>query len=364
MTLRQPESAAAIAARRARILREAETRVEEAVGAALRQFLRRIRAATTPAALTAAADAPPPMTPRLFTLAQASGWWQDAIDEHVTAAVRSVWAAGYVDTRDGALIRSSLQASETYIANVVDRLSRTATPTIPHQAFDIARVAIADEMALGSSTRATAQRLAAEFGWDADATFWRGRLSDVTDRLDAVLDGYGPVGSPQREAVRTGQIHDAVVQQLQDQRADAVQRIDRVESTWQTRSERIARTESTGAYNAGAIDAGIVEGAGVKVWMATGDDRTRDDHLEAHGECVPMTDRFDVGGTLLEMPGDPSGPAEQVINCRCTVVFARSCDDAADRYGFADGPIDAQREERGLAAPERPPLVEPYDEEG
>jgi uncharacterized protein with gpF-like domain len=359
MTLRPAETAAAIAARRNRILREAETRVETAVAAALRDFLRRIRSTLTVDALTAAAAEPPPMTPHLFTLAQASGWWSDAIDQHVTAAVAGVWRAGYVDTRDGALVRSSLQSAETYLANVVDRLSRTATPTIPQQAFDIARVAIADEIGRGSSTQAMSQRLAAEFGWDNDATFWRGRLDDVTDRLDRVLDGYGPPGSQARLDVQRGIVHDGTVKQLQDQRADAVQRIDRVESTWQTRSERIARTESTGAYNAGALDAGIVEEAGVKVWMATGDDRTRDDHLAAHGECVPMSDRFDVGGTLLEMPGDPSGPPEQVINCRCTIVFARSCGDAADRYGFADRPIDDERAKRDVADPERPPQVDP-----
>ena len=335
-----------VARRKRRALLAAEQAVEEATDAAMRQFLRRCQQSLTPSALTAAAGQGVSRPAHLFTLGQATGWWEDAVDQHVVDAVASVWRSGYFDTRDGELLRTSLDGVDGFLASVTDRLSRTAQPTIPDQAMNIARVALADEMARGAPIRDVSQRLAAEFGWDEDATYWRGQLDRLNTDADRILDRIGPPGHPEREATRTGRIPDAELQRIQDARAEAVQRIDRVESEWQTRSERIARTETTAAYNAGAVQAGHDEGAGVKVWLATGDDRTRDSHLEVSGSCVAVDDTFDVGGALLQMPADPSGPPEETINCRCTVVFARSCDQAAERFGAADEVIDGERARR------------------
>ena len=33
-----------------------------------------------------------------------------------------------------------------------------------------------------------------------------------------------------------------------------------------------------------------------------------------------MDEAFDVGGAQLQFPGDPDGPAEEVCNCRCTLL--------------------------------------------
>ena len=336
------------AIRRDRFLRLAEGRMVDATSAALRQFLRRVLDTVTPDALVAAVgDVPTSL--RLFTLGEASGWWETAVDEHVAGEVRRVWRAGYFDTRDGDLLLSNQAAIDDYLANVTDRLSRTASPTIPEHAFDTARVAIADEVARSSSIGDMSLRLAQEFSWDADATLSRRRLAELNDQIDTILDAIGPPGHPVREATRLG---DPEILRLQQMRADEVRVIDRTQSQWQTRAERIARTETCGAYNAGAIDAGFAEGQAVKVWMATGDDRTRDDHLAAAGACVPIADRFTVGGEALMMPGDPQGPAHQIINCRCTVVFADSCDQASGRYRLSREVVDAQRRERGLEVPE------------
>jgi uncharacterized protein with gpF-like domain len=58
-----------------------------------------------------------------------------------------------------------------------------------------------------------------------------------------------------------------------------------------------------------------------KVWISAEDDRTREDHIEADGQAVGMQDSFTIGGWELAYPGDPNGPAEQIINCRCTVGY-------------------------------------------
>jgi uncharacterized protein with gpF-like domain len=88
------------------------------------------------------------------------------------------------------------------------------------------------------------------------------------------------------------------------------------------RSALIARTETHGAANFGATSAAKETGLPLrKEWIAAEDARTREDHALADGQIVGMDDAFDVGGASLMYPGDPSGPPEQVINCRCAQGF-------------------------------------------
>lgn len=88
------------------------------------------------------------------------------------------------------------------------------------------------------------------------------------------------------------------------------------------RSRVIARTEahnaSTAATQAAAESAEIPM---KREWIASGGERTREDHLNANGQIVGMYEPFSVGGESLMYPGDPNGSAEQVINCRCVVAY-------------------------------------------
>jgi hypothetical protein len=96
---------------------------------------------------------------------------------------------------------------------------------------------------------------------------------------------------------------------------------DTIPSISMRRGALIARTETHGAANFGANAAAIETGLDLrKEWVAAGDERTRLDHAQADGQIVGMNDAFDVGGSALMYPGDPSGPADQVINCRCAVA--------------------------------------------
>jgi uncharacterized protein with gpF-like domain len=86
--------------------------------------------------------------------------------------------------------------------------------------------------------------------------------------------------------------------------------------------ERIARTEGHTAANVGSDTAARATGAEmVKEWGATDDKRTRPTHAAADGQRVEMDERFQVGDAWLEFPGDPNGPAKEVINCRCVVLY-------------------------------------------
>lgn len=88
------------------------------------------------------------------------------------------------------------------------------------------------------------------------------------------------------------------------------------------RAQRIARTEVVGASNVGAMEGARSLGQPTqKVWISTRDNRTRDIHAEVDGQMVSLDDKFDVGGELLDCPGDPNGSPENIINCRCAVAF-------------------------------------------
>lgn len=104
--------------------------------------------------------------------------------------------------------------------------------------------------------------------------------------------------------------------------AELSDRIRDVSDVTSGRAERIARTEVVGASNAGAM--AQMESAGLestKEWLATNDLRTRDSHRRADGQVVDLNNNFTVGGVRMSRPHDPTGPANEVVNCRCTMIF-------------------------------------------
>jgi uncharacterized protein with gpF-like domain len=93
-----------------------------------------------------------------------------------------------------------------------------------------------------------------------------------------------------------------------------------------SRARTIARTESAIASQSGQhasmVDASENLGMPMeKTWVATSDDATRETHAEADGQTVDMNAAFVVGDSKLLYPSDPDGPLEEVINCRCGVVY-------------------------------------------
>lgn len=85
---------------------------------------------------------------------------------------------------------------------------------------------------------------------------------------------------------------------------------------------RYARTATTSAQNAGRMETmHRAQGMGINIrkqWLATLDSRTRDSHQHMDGQTVDVDDKF---GNGLMYPGDPNGPAAEVYNCRCTLVY-------------------------------------------
>ena len=87
------------------------------------------------------------------------------------------------------------------------------------------------------------------------------------------------------------------------------------------RSARIARTEGHRVQNEArmhSMERAKKAGADVvKQWDATLDDTTRESHAKADGEIREMDEPFSNG---LMFPGDPSGKAAEVVNCRCAML--------------------------------------------
>jgi hypothetical protein len=117
------------------------------------------------------------------------------------------------------------------------------------------------------------------------------------------------------------------------------------------RGETIARTESITALRAGRhegfrqlVDSGNIRPDQiVRVWDATGDSRTREDHAQMDGQEIVGIDEPFVApdGSLMMYPGDTSlgAPAEQTIQCRCITRTRIKYDIVDDEAEAApDGP--------------------------
>ena len=84
---------------------------------------------------------------------------------------------------------------------------------------------------------------------------------------------------------------------------------------------RISRTEGHRIQNQSAMDACYKakdKGADVvKQWDSTLDGKTRPSHQQVDGEIRELDEKFSNG---LMFPGDPSGGAAEVVNCRCALL--------------------------------------------
>lgn len=98
-----------------------------------------------------------------------------------------------------------------------------------------------------------------------------------------------------------------------------------------TNAIRIARTEVGAASTNGSLNAAkaLQVPDMYKQWVSAQDSRVRDDagvadhrHVDANNGEIPIDQQFKVDpDILMDGPGDPSAPAEQVINCRCVLVY-------------------------------------------
>ena len=94
-----------------------------------------------------------------------------------------------------------------------------------------------------------------------------------------------------------------------------------------SRARTIAQTEVNTAANTAAMEGAACSGIEFrKFWSNSGLDGIRESHIFAQQWSyeqggIDQSEYFDMGnGNLMLHPGDPEGPSEEVINCRCTLI--------------------------------------------
>lgn len=98
---------------------------------------------------------------------------------------------------------------------------------------------------------------------------------------------------------------------------------DRIKNTLgsnRAKALRIARTQTAGAVDTGRHEGMRAAAVERKGWITSRDDHVRAAHKEAEArykDGILLDTPFEVGGESLMYPGDPSGSAANIINCRC-----------------------------------------------
>lgn len=87
-----------------------------------------------------------------------------------------------------------------------------------------------------------------------------------------------------------------------------------------SRSRTIAVTNVTAGFEAGQYAAFRRAGIRSTRWLSERDTRVRPTHYAADAQEQPLNSPFQVGRALLLHPGDPTGPADEIIGCRCTLL--------------------------------------------
>jgi hypothetical protein len=298
--------------------------VEDTVGSTVEWVIRRFAVAVEKTVLELLAE-----DPSLTASAHQEGLghiedvWADMVASNVLPALQLAWTSGATATVSASGLTSDrlVDAARTeYLRTSGDRLVRGISPPLPSQAWELISTAIDQELRAGAGLGQISRRIAAEMSWDVDTVFWEQRKASIAAQIDSILD---PISTNPRDPVRqAARLNDPQVRELQRQNALVTQRLDAEKSFWQVRSDRIARTEVHGAFEHGSMSSMARVGVQVREWLTASDDRVREDHVMADGQRVAMDEPFMVGGEPLMYPGDPSGSAENVINCRCVAVGA------------------------------------------
>ena len=143
------------------------------------------------------------------------------------------------------------------------------------------------------------------------------RVTNLTGNVSATTEAMV------REFVRQGVEDGATLNEVSKLIADASGIGPLATKTVEQRAAMIARTESIGAMNAGGFEgAAQAEDLGLAVtkeWLTAGDGEVRDSHADLDGATVPYDQPF---GNGLMYPGDESGDASSVVNCRCSLAYS------------------------------------------
>lgn len=146
---------------------------------------------------------------------------------------------------------------------------------------------------------ATVQRILEESGLPVAV------YNDVRDLLKrSIAEGWGD----RKTKIELGRL-------LRVSRAE-----DEATSAYAARLRSAARTAATANAAHRMATSDLARKRGGLRWMTVHDARVRPSHVEADGQIQELGHPYHVGKALLAYPGDPAGPPEETINCRCILI--------------------------------------------
>ncbi|AOE44923.1 capsid morphogenesis protein [Gordonia phage Twister6] len=308
-----------------RLLLRAERRIDAAVLGAIDAWLTAVRfhlfrELGEPEPIRAAAY---PHGPHIVDAAvQASyGEWRHHLDRQVIPSVSIEFSEAFQQARQRDPL-NSYRYQQQYLEEVSDRLK-----IWPEGAFEDIRPELMEALAEGESIDEIRDRVGRVLNIDARTRAIRATIHEVEQRLaDPDIDP------------NTRRVLNARRRELWNEHDDSL-------GEWQWKARRIARTEAHGAVSAGTLASALArqefdpELRLYKRWLATEDTRVRATHRVADGQVVPLTERFRVGGFLLDHPADATTIApHEVINCRCAMLIYDD-DELQDELQGPDGSI-------------------------
>lgn len=171
-------------------------------------------------------------------------------------------------------------------------------------------------------------------------------LADLIDEaLEDLLGGAARYAEGLRKAILTGE----------DDGLDLDEMLGRVEEAATKGGNWLrlgARTIGTALAGKASLEQARALGVTHTQWISRRDERVRPTHVRADGQVRPVGEPFEVGGQLLEYPGDPSGlpgTAGEVHGCRCGLIFADPDDDFWDALADIAESINAGSDAPGVA---------------
>lgn len=145
-----------------------------------------------------------------------------------------------------------------------------------------------------------------------NAGWYDNLLNAVREVWDQTYEAEG--GDPAGGA----EAREMFIDRIRESLADHTSASSGVRATRETQGERITRWLSTATINDATASLASEEGATLE-WVTMGDNNVRDTHRQANGQTVLAGEPFDIGGFDLTYPGEPVGPPDIWIECRCVV---------------------------------------------
>lgn len=162
----------------------------------------------------------------------------------------------------------------------------------------------------------------------------RGRAvqKDLSGTIDRLISEWMRVRALRKAKLVAGTTQDKIMRTILEMNSSveaagpreiAREIVRRAKTLSRSRALAIARTETHAAAQNASLEVAkeLQTPMMVKEWVAVEDSRTRDSHRHTDGSKVGLDDAFNVNGHRMSFPGDPSGPASEVVNCRCVMVY-------------------------------------------